>query len=155
MLRETISDLITTIERQKPESLVYCTEERIPALEALTEQGCRVAHISHFDDLARLPRFELGIVFDYLEQRPADEGVHLLGRLRNLKCEKIWVAVTTSASWNLNAMISLGFTRVKCYGGSDQQLCTYSYDIATYNHKRSWNNSRFWANPENWGKYRW
>ena len=28
-------------------------------------------------------------------------------------------------------------------------------DLDNYNFERSWNNSRFWANPENWGKYWW
>ena len=34
-------------------------------------------------------------------------------------------------------------------------LKCFSYNLKTYNNKRSWNNSEGWANPENFDKYRW
>jgi len=155
LMRHVITEAIDTIERLKPESLVYCTGEVIPALEALNNQDCIVSRACNLEDLENLPRFELGIIFDYLEQRQPEQGTQFLCRLRNVKCEKLWVAAMTSADWNFNTMISLGFERAHCYVENNIELCTYSYDIATYNRQREWNNPRFWANPENWGKYRW
>ncbi|MBR9910456.1 MAG: hypothetical protein GYB33_08925 [Gammaproteobacteria bacterium] len=154
-LAEIIPELIATIEGLQPDSLVYCTGDPVPALEALEQQGCRVARVHNIDELDDLPHFELGVVFDYLEQQPVEEGRHLLCRLRNLKCDKVWVAVLTCPEWNFNSMIGLGFKREHCYSSGDSELCSYSYDIASYNRKRDWNNPKFWANPENWGKYRW
>ena len=152
MFQHVISEAVSTIETIKPDSLVYCTEEFVPAMEVLRERGCSVSHVSNIEEF---PRFELGIVFDFLEQRTSEAGIQFLCKLRNLKCEKIWVAVTTSETWNLTGMISLGFVLENRYVKEGVELCTYSYDIATYNRKREWNNARFWANPENWGKYRW
>lgn len=154
-MRQIISELISTIEKLQPASLLYCTPERIPALDALATQERQVAHVRGEQELEALPRMELGVVFDCLEQLGVKQGTQLLGKLRNLKCEKLWVAVNTASNWHFTTMIGLGFTQVNCYVSGDEEFCTYSYDIATYNHKRSWNNSRFWANPENWGKYRW
>ena len=150
-----IAELVETIEQLRPESLVYCTGEQVPALEALSEHDCRVDRVEHINELEQLPRFELGVIFDHLEQLSPEEGVQLLCRMRNLKCEKLWVAVTTCSQWDFNTMIGLGFNRRHCYREDEREVCTYSYDLASYNRKREWNNPRFWANPENWGKYRW
>lgn len=154
-MRQVISELISTIEKLQPASLLYCTPEPIPALDALATQERQVTHVREQQQLEALPRMELGVVFDYLEQLGVNQGTQLLGMLRNLKCEKLWVAVNTASDWHFTTMIGLGFTRVNCYVSGGEEFCTYSYDIATYNHKRSWNNSKYWANPENWGKYRW
>lgn len=153
--KRIISESIEAIERVKPLSLVYCSDESVPALDKLVEQGCKVSRAQSLEDLEKLPRFELGLVFDYLEQRTSEDGIQFLCRLRNLKCDKLWVAVATSDDWNLNMMISLGFKREHCLVERGNEICTYGYDIATYNHERKWNNPRYWANPENWGKYRW
>ena len=150
-----ITELVDTIEQLQPHSLIYCAGEIVPALEALREHDCEVYRVEHFDELESLPRTELGVVFDYLEHLPEEEALQLLCRMRNLKCERLWVAVRTCPQWSFNTMIGIGFNRNNCYEDGERQVCTYSYDLATYNRKREWNNSRFWANPQNWGKYRW
>ncbi|VUD42227.1 hypothetical protein TDB9533_00649 [Thalassocella blandensis] len=153
--RALIDELITLLEHSKPESLIYCSEEKVPALDALQQEHCRITHLNEPQTLQTLPRFQLGVIFDFLENHDAETGTQLLGRLRNFHCDTIWVAVTTNPPWSFNTMIGLGFKRSQTYTTGDTEICTYQYDIASYNHKRSWNNPRYWANPENWGKYRW
>ena len=156
LLHQCIIELSNTIDQLKPQSLVYCTQQKVPVLESLRDEACEaVVHVKDIGELETLPRFELGVVFDFLEHRDAVSGSQLLCRLRNLKCAKLWVAVKTSSDWHFNSMLGFGFKRAHCYTNDNIELCTYVYDIATYNRKREWNNPKYWANPENWGKYRW
>lgn len=152
---EVINELIETIEHTNPKTLVYCSKEQVPAIDSLAQQGCEVVHVAHPDQLEKLARFELGVLFDFLEYQNAATGMQSLGRLRNFHCEKIWVAVTTDDDWRFNTMIGLGFKRSRSYSHNGKEISTYQYDLASYNRKREWNNPRYWANPENWGKYRW
>jgi hypothetical protein len=39
--------------------------------------------------------------------------------------------------------------------GKENSYRCYSYNLDTYNNKRSWNNPDGWANPENFNKFRW
>lgn len=143
------------IASQKPASLVYCTAHAVPALEVLVEQGVEVTHIDRLEHLHANRRFDLGIVFDYLEHCSYAEGSQLLGQLRNLYCDNIWLAVTNSEVWNLNALVGFGFKRQKCWERSGAEICSYFYELKSYNHKREWNTPKYWANPQNWGKYWW
>lgn len=152
---KVISDLTSTLSQHKPRSVLYCAGQAIPALDALATYGCKVQHIHKIQQLEHQPHFELGIVLGFLEHQTATEGLELIGRLRNLHCQKIWLAVATSNIWNLTTMIGLGFKRKHCYQQDEVELCSYSYDIDHYNHKRDWNTPKNWANPENWGKYWW
>lgn len=163
--QSVIQELQGTIAAQRPSSLIYCTDTDVPAMSALAETGVSVDRAGEMADLDHASRYELGVVFNFLEHRPVSEGLEVLGRLRNVHCERIWVAVTTSSDWDFNSMISLGFSRGPCFAGRtmtsahnkprEVEICTYHYDIDKYNHKREWNTPKHWANPENWGKYWW
>jgi len=50
-------------------------------------------------------------------------------------------------------MTRLGF--VLEINDSKNDLKCFSYNLKTYNNKRSWNNAEGWANPENFDKFRW
>lgn len=97
---------------------------------------------------------DLALVTDALEQLPQESGRVLLGQLRNLGNHQIAVLVRNDSEWAFNDFIALGFVRQA--STDDQEGHTlYTYNIDTYNHKRSWNNPKYWANPEMWGKARW
>ena len=50
-------------------------------------------------------------------------------------------------------MTRLGF--VLEINDSNNDLKCFSYNLKTYNNKRSWNNAEGWANPENFDRFRW
>ncbi len=79
----------------------------------------------------------------------------MLGSLRNQLNAQICVFVSRQSEWQFQDFIALGFKRLlECRHENDELIC-YSYAIATYNHIRSWNNAKFWANPEMFGKHWW
>lgn len=150
-----LTRLAEALARWQPHSLIYCADEPIPALAKLADEGCDIVHVRNFSELEGQARFDVGIVLDYLEAQPLAEGTQLLGRLRNLHCAKIWVAVARTSQWDFNAMLGLGFQREPSSAALGGEVCIYSYDLGTYNKKREWNTPKYWANPQNWGKYWW
>lgn len=103
-----------------------------------------------------LPRvFDLGLVAGALEPLSPAEGRLLLGQLRNMGAQQLAVVTVNAAGLSFNDFIALGFVRQQQYPGSEGGQSLYTYDIASYNRKRSWNNPQYWANPEMWDKSRW
>ena len=97
---------------------------------------------------------DLALVSDTLEQIPHEAGEQLLGTLRNLGVRQIAVLVSNNASWTFRDFIALGF-RKQPSSGTEAEKTLYTYNLDTYNHKRTWNNPDYWANPEMWGKAWW
>ena len=97
---------------------------------------------------------DLAIVTDTLEDLSLENGRVLLGQLRNLGNHQIAVLVSNHSDWAFNDFLALGFVR---QGSTDDREghTLYTYNIDTYNHKRTWNNPKYWANPEMWDKARW
>ncbi|MCG8533658.1 MAG: DUF6231 family protein [Pseudomonadales bacterium] len=148
---QALTDFLSSCE---PTTLLYCAKEPVPALDKM-QTDIDVYHLNQSNQLESLQRFDVGVVFDFLEHLNEKAGITLLAKLRNLHCDRLWVAVPEMNGWNFKTMIGLGFRRVACYETSESILGIYVYDLANYNRKREWNNPKFWANPENWGKYRW
>ena len=76
-----------------------------------------------------------------------------LGQLRNLLIPNIFCLV--AANMPANNLFGLAFKRGSFCRNKTQQLLSFHYALATYNHTRSWNNPKSWANPENWNKFWW
>ncbi|MDC0661248.1 DUF6231 family protein [Marinobacter sp. SS21] len=98
---------------------------------------------------------DLALLSDILEQLSVVDGSLLLGQLRNYGTHQIAVAVTEQAAWTFQDFIGLGFTRQGRIGDGDHVAQLYTYNIDSYNHRRSWNNPDHWANPDRWGKAWW
>lgn len=134
-----------------------------PVGNAIERGRLRIRHNVHsVADLAGETRYDCALLADFLEHLPRVDGIAVLGRLCNLHAGRLLVFIDHAASrdtWTLDDFISLGFRHdadlVGESGGQSRRLSLYSYDIASYNHERTWNNPRFWANPELWGKYFW
>ncbi len=80
-------------------------------------------------------------------------GSELLGSIRNALVPAILVFVADE--WPDETLFSLGFRRLARFPHDSLPCKAFEYQLTRYNHKRSWNNPRFWANPENFGKYWW
>lgn len=103
-------------------------------------------------------KVDLVLISDTLENLSLSEGKTLLGQIRNFGVLRIAVLIDDHSAWSFADFISLGFHRQRHFPSQDGQTrayTLYTYNLDTYNHKRTWNNSRFWANPEMWNKSRW
>ena len=99
----------------------------------------------------------LVLVGDEIESLDSSSARQVIGQLRNTLNAQILALLSSSAPLDFADMIGLGFKReANEFSETDKNRMTlYTYDIANYNKKREWNNSRFWANPENFDKFRW
>ena len=95
---------------------------------------------------------DLIVLGENLNQLEHTKMIEVIGVLRNHLNAKILILCNGESPLSFSDMLSLGFKREQ---QDESGLTLYSYDIASYNKKREWNNSRFWANPENFNKYRW
>jgi len=108
------------------------------------------------DELPTDETFDLAVVGDCLEAMSKADCELLLGQLRNFVASRIVVHTEEGRSPMAFAdFIGLGFKRWDVAGEKQETGHIYTYDIASYNHKRQWNSPENWANPENWDKYRW
>lgn len=121
----------------------YCSTQNIDYTSHITTEG------SHIQQGLPSGRFDLAVVMD-IEQLESETLYALLGTLKNVLSEKIWVLTPRNSRWQLMDFIALGFRQDPLPNSSS--VNSYSYNLETYNHKRDWNNPRFWANPEQWHK---
>ncbi|MFL2703883.1 MAG: DUF6231 family protein [Gammaproteobacteria bacterium] len=77
-----------------------------------------------------------------------------IGTIKNLLSQKIVIFTNFKKDKNIDdVMLRLGLqTELR---DSKNKLKCFSYNLKTYNNKRSWNNAEGWANPENFDKFRW
>lgn len=97
------------------------------------------------------------VVSGCLEEMSRREGLQLLAGYRNALIEAILVFIDQQrcADWQPTDFYCMGFHQVAEFPHQEHPLAAFEYTIRHYNHQRLWNNSRFWANPQNFGKYWW
>ena len=77
-----------------------------------------------------------------------------IGTIKNLLSQKIVIFTDFKNDEDIDdVMHRLGFQTE--FRDSKNELKCFSYNLKTYNNKRSWNNAEGWANPENFDKFRW
>ena len=104
----------------------------------------------------RSQRYDLALLVDCLEHLPKRDGLNLLGGIRNLNASRIAVLSDLAASgWQETDFYSLALQASERFQRDDQVLTLFTYDLLDYKQVPDWLNSRFWANPENFGKYWW
>lgn len=144
----------------RPESILCCGHTA-EAVARLWHNSHPEAHLLVLDKQAPNDSFpldfvpDLALLSDTLEQLPAEQGALLLGQLRNYGSHQIAVLVHDNAGWQLTDFTGLGFRRHTRLRTASGPATLYSYNLDSYNHKRSWNNPDHWANPEMWGKAWW
>ncbi|MDF1782491.1 MAG: DUF6231 family protein [Alcanivoracaceae bacterium] len=156
--------LAAMLDSQMPTSMLVVSMNAIPLLESwCKEHNCQLTTISElnpFPLLADTRRFDLVVVADQLEYMNRHSGEELLGLVRNLHSNAMVVLYQAALApqklrWKLSDFLGMGMRRQGNFRDGDREMSLFSYELDTYNFTRSWNNSRFWANPENWGKYWW
>ena len=152
--------LAALLDRYAPARLLLIGASEFPALNAFKEAhpDTVVAHTAPGALPAELAaqRFDLALVVDCLEHLPKRDGLNLLGGIRNLTASRIAVLADLSASgWQETDFYSLALQASERFQRDDQVLTLFTYDLLDYKQVPDWLNSRFWANPENFGKYWW
>lgn len=152
--------LAALLDRYAPARLLLIGASEFPALTAFKEAhpDCCVAHAKPGILPAELAaqRFDLALVVDCLEHLPKRDGLNLLGGIRNLNASRIAVVADLAAcAWQETDFYSLALQASERFQRDDQVLTLFTYDLLEYKQVPDWLNSRFWANPENFGKYWW
>lgn len=152
--------LAAVLDRYAPQTLLLIGAGSFPALEAFQQAhpGTEVVHAGPgalpADVAAR--RFDLALALDCLEHLPKRDGLNLLGGIRNLNASRIAVLADLNAcGWQETDFFSLALQASERFQREDQVLTLFTYDLLEYKQVPDWLNSRFWANPENFGKYWW
>ncbi len=169
-----LEHLLLQLKEYRPSSIIFLSSDQpCAAIKQWAEKNsCLTTTLNHQQTFPKnLIRHEFAIVYDYLNHLDKNTALQRLGLLRNLYSHRIWV-VNNNSECQFNDFIGLGFHRQITFRElssetdnrltehplelkENNQVTCYGYDLASYNHKRSWNNSKYWANPENWNKYRW
>ena len=156
--------LAALLDSQRPDSLLLISMNPVPLLEQwCSEHHCQLSTISELDPFAELAdtrRFDLVVIADQLEYMNRHSGEELLGLVRNLHSDAMVVLYQPALApqklrWQLADFLGMGLRRQGVFRDDNREMSLYSYELGSYNFVRSWNNARFWANPENWGKYWW
>ncbi|WP_416426337.1 DUF6231 family protein [Pseudomonas sp. App30] len=152
--------LAALLDRYAPQRLLVVGASDFPALAAFKD--------AHPDSVVAqaapgvLPpelasqRFDLAVVVDCLEHVPKRTALELLGGIRNLNASRLAVLVDLAASgWSETDFYALALQANERFQRDEQVLTLFNYDLREYKQVPDWLNSRFWANPENFGKYWW
>lgn len=101
-------------------------------------------------------RFDLAVLVDCLEHLSNQQGLQLLGGIRNLNASRVAVLVDLAASgWRDTDFYALALQDSERFQRDEQVLNLFTYDLRDYKQVPDWLNAKFWANPQNFGKYWW
>jgi hypothetical protein len=138
------------IDDEKPNSIKILTSQDISKLiKRIEKTSTKNLYISPKINNVNNENCDLYIVLDDIKTTEADIGI-----IKNLFSQKIVVFSNFNEDKEIDdMMLKLGLqTELR---DKTNKLKCFSYNLKTYNNKRSWNNSKGWANPENFDKFRW
>ena len=138
------------IDDEKPNSIKILTSQNISKLiKRIEKTSTKNLYISPKINNVNNENCDLYIVLDDIKTTEADIGI-----IKNLFSQKIVVFSNFNEDKEIDdMMLKLGLqTELR---DKTNKLKCFSYNLKTYNNKRSWNNSKGWANPENFDKFRW
>ena len=140
--------ILNTLKEENSLNIQFITNQDISKLVKLIEStSVEQLNISpSVQDIKETS--DLFIVLEDIELKESEIGI-----IKNLLSQKIVIFSIPRDGVKESNMIKLGF-QVELEDSKNKILC-FSYNLKTYNNKRSWNNAEGLANPENFDKYRW
>ncbi len=140
-----------------PKSLLLAGDLAIASVQPCQDtRSRRLTTPFRQQQLHDLQQVDVAVISDLTETMPVAHGQQWLGSLRNVFAPHVILISDPEKAqqqgWQFADFLALGLHQVAI---SDSGLHLYSYAIENYQPKRDWLNSRFWANPENFGKYWW
>ena len=148
------------LELHTPLRLLHVGASDMPAVEAfsVSHQNCQIDRAA----TAPLPmeyagrRYDLALLADCLEHLPKQDGLQLLGGIRNLNASRIAVLIDLKAcDWLATDFYALALQVSDRFERDEQTLTLFTYDLLDYKQVPDWLNAKFWANPQMFGKYWW
>ena len=151
--------LAALLEHYAPQRLLLVGTS-FPALEAFAaahpQAQIAVAHPGALPAELAAQRFDLAVLVDCLEHLSNQQGLQLLGGIRNLNASRVAVLVDLAASgWRDTDFYALALQDSERFQRDEQVLNLFTYDLRDYKQVPDWLNAKFWANPQNFGKYWW
>ena len=138
------------IDDENPNSIKILTSQNISKLIKRTEKT-KTKNLSISSKIKNInnENYDLYIVLDDIKTTEADIGI-----IKNLFSQKIVVFSDFNEDQKIEEMMLKLGLQTELRDKTNKLKC-FSYNLKTYNNKRSWNNSKGWANPENFDKFRW
>ena len=163
--------LANLLADHKPNSLLLMGNTSLPALQHYQSEHPQLAitslPLATDNSLANIDsRFDICLITPEFTQLPKPDATELLAGIRNRLCHVIYLFLQLNCNseqqtvWSEGDLYGLGLKRIAQFNqdseaGDARQLSCFGYEIESYIKKRDWNNSKYWANPENFGKYWW
>lgn len=172
--------LTNLLDEHKPQSILVVGSEKPPAIQHYldhqngeqSDERIRVEVLSDTSLLSAIEiRFDFCLITPELIQQDKQSGIELLAGIRNRLCHHIYLFIPLNESgaeiedWTEKDLFSLGLKRLAQFNAPPSNpektkniapiLHCFAYQIESYIKKRDWNNARFWANPEQFGKHWW
>ena len=144
------SYITNILDDEKPNDVDILTKKDISKLvKRIEKTNIKTLTITPKINEVSLHNCDLYIVLDDILASETDIGI-----IKNLLSQKIVIFTDFKQSKKIDEiMLKLGFqTELR---NKINNLKCYSYNLKTYNNKRTWDNSKGWANPENFDKFRW
>ena len=140
-----------------PQSLLLAGELAIASVQpAQDTRSKQLTTPFRQQQLSDLDQVDVAIISDLTETLSVSQWQQWLGSLRNVFAPHVILISDPDKAqhqgWKFADFLALGLHQVAV---SQSGLQIYSYAIENYQPKRDWLNSRFWANPENFGKFWW
>tara|TARA_Y100000992_G_C20928998_1_gene333550 strand:+ start:102 stop:563 length:462 start_codon:yes stop_codon:yes gene_type:complete len=138
------------IEDEKASNINLLTKKDISKLlKRIEKTNIKSLSITPLIDDKTNTNCDIYIALDDIENSESDIGI-----IKNLLSQKIVIFTNFNKDKKINEMmLKLGF-QTELLDKNNKLKC-FSYNLKTYNSKRSWNNAKGWANPENFDKFRW
>lgn len=161
--RQAANDIVELLKSERPGKLLLAGADA-----ALNERICATLKDAQVIDgtkllaqLDHLPVYDVIVIIGLIEQFDEKTANIVIGRLRDLHSRHLFLLARTgdwpdqASHWQRNDLLAHGFTLLQHYddGAGHWHLCRYELD--TYKATPDWLNSKYWANPELFGKYRW
>ena len=138
------------IDDEKPNSIKILTSQNISKLiKRIEKTKTKNLSISPKINNVNTENCDLYLVLDDIKTTEADIGI-----IKNLYSQKIVVFSDFNEDKKIDEMMLKLGLQTELRDKTNKLKC-FSYNLKTYNNKRSWNNSKGWANPDNFDKFRW
>jgi len=145
------------VSQFNPKSILTAGETAAACLQ--TDNDTRLQHLTtpfSQQQLLAVSPIDLALVSHLTESLDKAAAQQWLGMIKNRYAPHVILIshpeLAQQKGWQFVDYLAMGFKHI---AGNDDGLQVFSYAIENYQPKREWLNSRFWANPEMYGKYRW
>lgn len=164
---ECLTDLCTVLQELRPQQVLIATAES-DSLRSLLDDKLPDGEIVFKSveaitaDIQQLPMYDVVVLFGVIEQLDKHPAETLMGCLRDLHARHLFVLVPIgnrwpgqNSHWQQSDLLALGLSAYKTYHVEEGMLQWYRFELENYKATPDWLNSKYWANPELFGKFRW